>query len=73
MQIAFSFDELSQIVLAHVRTRMNVVANKVDIPYTYSRHRDDFCVVTNEIPVEQVPVKVEQVPAKDEAWREDLA
>ena len=55
MQIAFSFEELSQIVLAHVRTRMNVVANTVEIPSTYSRHREDFCLVTNEIKVEQVP------------------
>jgi len=56
MQIGFSFDELSQIVLAHVRTRMNVVANKIDIPSTYSKGREDFCVVTNVPEVEQVPV-----------------
>jgi hypothetical protein len=69
MQIAFSFDELSKIVLAHVRTRMNVAANKVDIPSTYSKNRDDFCVVTTETPVEQVPLKVK----KAQSCTEDLA
>lgn len=63
MQIAFSFDELSQIVLAHVRTRMNVVANTVDIPSNYAKYRTDFCVVTTapkEDPkVQQVALKVE--------------
>lgn len=62
MQIAFSFDELSQIVLAHVRTRMNVVANTVDIPTNF-KFREDFCVVTNvpkEDPkVQQVALNVE--------------
>jgi hypothetical protein len=77
MQIAFSFDELSKIVLAHVRARMNVVANKVDIPSTYSKSREDFCVVTTETPVEQVPLAVKVEPEKRTEslakWREDIA
>jgi hypothetical protein len=71
MQIGLTFEEMSKIILEHVRNNMNVDVNKVDIPSTYTKHREDFCVVSNEAKVEQVPLKVE--PAKDEAWREDLA
>lgn len=75
MQIGLTFEEMSKIILEHVRNNMNVDVNKVDIPSTYTKHREDFCVVTNDAKVEQVPMKVEpaKVPTKDEAWREDLA
>jgi hypothetical protein len=77
MQIGLTFEEMSKIILEHVRTKMNANVNKIEIPYHHSRTRPDYCVITHDDQVEQVPEKVEQVPvkepAKDESWRADLA
>ena len=68
MQINLTFDEMSQIILAHVRTRMNVVANTVDIPCNYTKHRTDFCVVSTapkEDPKVQQVAPQEKIEAPD--------
>ena len=77
MQIGFTFEEMSKIIIDHVRNNMNVDVNKVDIPSTYTKHREDFCVVTSETQVEQVPLAVKVEPEKRTEslakWREDIA
>lgn len=45
MKIVLNFDEMSKILLEHVRLNMNSNANKVEIPSVYS-HREDFCILT---------------------------
>ena len=53
MKIVLNFDEMSKILLEHVRKNMNTDVNNVEIAGVYSTHREDFCVLTNKKPTEQ--------------------
>lgn len=69
MQIVFNFDEVSQIILAHVRAKMGVAVNTIEIPNAW-KHREDFCVAsTVKQPDEVKLVSPSQAPAgSTEDW-----
>ena len=64
MKIVLNFEEMSQIILAHVRTKMNVVVDKVDIPSAYTT-RSDFCLVTTAEVQQVAPQQKPVAPPKD--------
>ena len=51
MKIILNFDEMSQIILNHVRKTINAEITKLEMPSVYT-YRDDFCVMStrNEEP-----------------------
>ena len=46
MKIILNFDEMSQILLNHVRKTINSEITKIEIPSAYNTYRDDFCVMS---------------------------
>ena len=69
MQIVLNFDELSQIILAHVRAKMGVSADSVDIPGAWTG-KQEYCVVsTSKQPNEVKLVSPSSAPAgSTEDW-----
>ena len=59
MKIILNFDEMSQILLNHVRKTINQEITKIEIPQVYSTYRDDFCVMST--PDEEKDTKTVQM------------
>jgi hypothetical protein len=69
VQIVLNFEELSQIILAHVRNKMGVSANSINLPGVWTG-KADFCVVsTTKQPDEVKLVSPSSAPAgSTEDW-----
>lgn len=61
MKIILNFDEMSQILLNHVRKTINAEITKIEIPSAYNTYRDDFCVMSTQNPDPEDNTKTVQV------------